>query len=126
MQPEIEQDQGRLFETVTLSPGEIEVFRKPDDLSTAEWAEETVYIPKGATPGKFSFQHVPYIRGVLDITDQPYVREITLCWADRAGKSLTGTLILLRRSTRSTTPGLITYLDEDVGKRVLEENLSPF
>ena len=125
MQAAIDHSQGQLFETLTLYPGEIQVFQKPDDLTTAEWAEEAVYIPRGATPGPFNFQQVPHIRGVLEIADRPYTREITLCWADRGGKSLTGNIILMRRATRSTTAVLITYPDEEVGKRVLRESLRP-
>lgn len=66
------------------------VFLKPPPrLKPSEWAERNVYIPVGnAIPGLIRFDHAPYQREPLDMTENPECNRITLMWGAQVGKTM--------------------------------------
>ena len=64
-------------------------FAPPPTYSPSEWAEKNVHIPIGnAVPGLIKFDHAPYQREPLDLTNDPSIQRITLQWGAQVGKTM--------------------------------------
>ncbi len=67
----------------------LQFLKPPPKLKPSEWAERNVYIPVGnAIPGLIRFDHAPYQREPLDMTENPECNRITLMWGAQVGKTM--------------------------------------
>lgn len=77
-----------------------------------EWIPANVRTPAGCEhDGMIDFSLAPHIRGVLEAWDDPYVREITLCWGSRTQK--TTTLLALAIFAAATTSDRVAIRSGD-------------
>lgn len=79
-------NQSGLNQTISSA---LQFLRPPPNLKPSEWAERNVYIPVGnAIPGLIRFDHAPYQREPLDMTENPECNRITLMWGAQVGKTM--------------------------------------
>lgn len=99
----------------------------PARVSSGEWAEANVTMPKGTeTAGMpFSLAAFPHVDGVLDAFDDPTVRTIVLQWGTRLGK--TTTCLTLMGKTAACQPRNMMFASstKDAAGRVVSSRLYP-
>lgn len=60
----------------------------PDgSLSISKWAENFRYVDRGARPGKWSNDTVPFLTEIMDVVTEPDVREVVLMKSSQVGGS---------------------------------------
>ena len=76
----------------------------PDgSLSISKWAEQYRYVDRGARPGRWSNETVPFLTEIMDAVTEPDVREIVFQKSSQVGGSELAVNIigyLDRKSTR--------------------------
>jgi phage terminase large subunit GpA-like protein len=65
----------------------IQEFQPPPALNTAEWAQEFRHVAQGisAEPGKWRNERVPYLQDIMNATDNPDVKQITVMKSSQVG-----------------------------------------
>jgi len=69
----------------------------PPELSVDQWAEQSIILPRSvaAEPGPLSLDRTPYLREILQATQDPEVEEITMMTSTQMGKTLSLVLTCL-------------------------------
>lgn len=112
-------------ETFVFYPGEKRVFRRRENLSTAQWAAKYRVVTNGPMPGRWRNDAVPYAVEPMDTLDLPWVRRVILMWAPQTSKTQIAFNFLGRRIDQE--PGSCMYVgpDEKVTKRIARKRLIP-
>lgn len=112
-------------ETFVFTPGERRVFRRRENLSTAQWAAKYRVVTSGNMPGRWRNDAVPYAVEPMDTLDLPYVRRVILMWAPQTAKTQVAFNFMGRRIDQE--PGSIMYCgpDEKVTKRIARKRIIP-
>lgn len=98
-----------------------DTYSVPEKSLAAEWIPENIVIPdQTESPGPFDLSLVPYVRGVLELLDDPEVEEIYLRWATRLGKTFTVLSIIAYWGVTQVKP--IGFASSDGGN--LEDNIN--
>ena len=87
--------------TFRFTAAERAAFRYMEDVATAEWAEASIEIPFGGTPGPYKSKLVPYMdapRGPFEAFDEPNVRRIDLVFPPQSSKSLFAHICHLKKA----------------------------
>jgi phage terminase large subunit GpA-like protein len=71
-----------------FSGPEREVFRAKEDLRISQWAEKSIYVPRGAHVGMYRNEFNPYGVDVMDTWRLPHVREVNVCAPPQAMKTI--------------------------------------
>lgn len=71
------------------SDAEFEAWKLPEDLSVSQWADRhRILAPMtSAEPGQWKTDRTPYLRGIMDAFNDPFVEEITIMASTQVGKT---------------------------------------
>ena len=91
-------------------------FRKPEDLTVAEWSEKYGRLPSdSAEPGRYRTDRTPYMREVMNSFTQPDIKRIVVKSAAQIGKALDCLTPI------ATPNGFKLMRDIEVGDKVFDE-----
>ncbi len=90
-------------------------WRPPPTDRLATWCERWVRLPPEltATPGPLRFDRAPYLRGVIDLADDPQVETIALQWGAQLGKTTALLLLLAGVAVLDPSPALLAAPNRD-------------
>lgn len=105
-----------------------ELFKPPERISTARWAEQYRHLPKagGALPGPFRLSITPYLRGILEAYDDPAVHTIVcqksaqVGWTDGVIVNILGKHVHL-----DPCPMIALFPKSGTAKNFTREKLNP-
>ncbi len=120
-------DQAQMFESLAWTTGERAILGMAPEASTAQWGEKKLMVVDGPYEGSsWRISAAPYIQGILDIIDQPWVRLAVFIAASQVGK--TWGLIYLhwaRWAVEDPSPSLLMMADYNSAKLVSLNRLQP-
>ena len=91
-----------------------------------EWCERTVDMSYDLTSrASGPLRLYPYQRDPLAATEDPGVRQISLMWSPRLGKSTIWKMSLLKRLHDGGLAGLIVYPSLDLGRKTNHDTVEP-
>ena len=98
----------------------VDCLRPRPKLSTIEWAEANVWLPRGSEiKGKIRFDLFPHAREPLACFDDDSVRSISLQWAARLGKTVLAQLCLAKTAATNPHPMALADADQRSVERVI-------
>lgn len=93
----------------------------PAEMSTAEWAETYRGVGRGARKGRWSNETAPYLVGIMDAADDPFVREIVVQKPAQSGGTEACNNILGKRIHQAPTEMIYCAEKEDKAKAWTQE-----
>ena len=102
------------------------VLQKPEKLTVSQWAERFRILDESSNfSGKWSNDITPYLVGIMDAFNDPYIEEINLVKSTQLG----GTEALLNMLgwiiMNDPSPTMIVYPTDDLAKRISTDRLKP-
>lgn len=99
---------------------------KPEELTVSQWAEKYRVLDDSSNiSGKWSNGITPYLIGIMDSFNDPYVREIYFCKASQIGGTEALINILCYLIMESPAPAMIVYPSDDLAKDISNDKLKP-
>lgn len=112
---------GRLFKRVIKK-----YLKNMEKLTVSEWAEKYRVLDESSNlSGKWSNDITPYLIGIMDVFNDPFIREIYFCKATQVGGTEALINILGYLITQSPAPSMIVYPSDDLAKDVSNDKLKP-
>ena len=104
--------------------------RQPEDITVSEAAARYRRVTAvDAKPGAWRNDLVPHAAEAMDIFQQPWVKEVWLCWPERTAKTnvMLNCVAAVTRGIRDLTPGNIFWLEpaEDDGGSNVKTKIIP-
>lgn len=100
--------------------------KRPEKLTVSEWAEKYRILSDASYfKGKWSNDITPYLVGIMDAFNDPYIEEINFCKSTQVGGTeamlnMLGWIIL-----QNPSPAMIVYPNDDLAKEVSNERIKP-
>lgn len=99
---------------------------RPEQLTVSEWAEKYRILDESSSlPGKWSNDITPYLKGIMDCFNDPYIQHINFVKSTQVG----GTEAIINATgwiiTKSPAPTMIVYPTDDLAKDVSNDKLKP-
>lgn len=99
---------------------------RPEQLTVSEWAEKyRILDESSALPGRWSNSITPYLVGIMDCFNDPYIEHINFVKSTQVG----GTEALINATgwiiTQNPSPTMIVYPTDDLAKDVSNDKLKP-
>lgn len=100
----------------------------PDRLAPSAWAERwrTLTRRESLITGRWRNDNAPYLAGIMDMTADPRVEELTVVKAGQVGVSEAIRNALGCMAQQDGDPVLIVLPDQHVGEKIFSERLTPF
>ena len=106
----------------------MKAFLPPPQMSTTEWANKYRWLApeQSAKPGKYSTRLTPWVPGMLEALDDPYIREVNcqksaqVAWTDGVWNNYLG-----RRIHLDPCPIVLLFPKEATIKKYLRQKLTP-
>ncbi len=101
--------------------------RPPEKLTVSQWAEKYRILDETSNfKGRWSHAITPYLVGLMDAFNDPYIQEINFCKSTQVG----GTEAMLNMIgwciTENPATMMIVYPSDDLAKEVSEERIQPY
>ena len=112
-------------QTITFTEGERRVFRIPERISTADWADRHRMVVDGGRKSPWRNELSPCAYGVMDALDAPFIREVYVQAAPHTIKTQAFLNYLMRRIDQSPTSAMIAMPDEKLQRRFFKRRLLP-
>jgi len=112
-------------QTITFTEGERRVFRIPERISTADWADRHRMVVDGGRKSPWRNEISPCCVGIMDALDSPFVREVYVQAAPQTVKTQAIFNYLLRRIDQAPTSAMIVMPDEHLQRRFFKRRLIP-
>ena len=98
----------------------------PEKITVSQWAEKYRQLDESSNfSGKWSNDITPYLVGVMDAFNDPYIQEINFCKSTQVG----GTEALINMIgyivTHDPSPTMIVYPNDDLAKDISRDRLQP-
>ena len=111
----------RLFQRVIRK-----AFEKPEQLKVSQWAEKYRVLDDSSNlSGKWSNDITPYLVGIMDAFNDPYIREIYFCKSSQIGGTEALITILCYLIMESPAPAMVVYPSDDLAKDISNDKLKP-
>jgi len=110
---------------ITFTEGERRVFRIPERISTAEWAERHRMVVDGGRKSPWRNDLSPCAVGIMDALDEPFIREVYVQAAPQTVKTQAIFNYLMRRIDQSPTSAMVVMPDEHLQRRFFKRRLIP-
>ena len=110
-------------ETITFTEGERRVFRIPERISSADWADRHRMVVDGGRKSPWRNDLSPCAYGVMEALDAPYIREVYVQAAPQTIKTQAFMNYLLRRIDQSPTSAMVAMPDEKLQRRFFKRRL---
>lgn len=100
--------------------------KKPEKLNVSKWAEKYRVLDESSNfSGKWSNDITPYLVGIMDALNDPYVQEINLCKPTQVGGTeaminMIGWIIM-----NDPAPTMIIYPNDDLAKDTSNDRIKP-
>ena len=112
-------------DTFCFTPSEIRVFRIPEKISTAEWAERHRTVVDGGKKSPWRNEISPCAVGIMDALDLPYVREVYVQAPPQTVKTQAIINYLMRCIDQRPTSAMLVMPDEKLTKRIMRRRFIP-
>ena len=109
----------------SFQPGERRVFRIPENISTAEWAQRHRMVIDGGRKSPWRNELSPCAYGIMDILDKPFIREVYVQAPPQTVKTQTILNYLMRRIDQGPTSAMLVMPDENLTRRIFKRRLLP-
>lgn len=113
---------GRKF---TFKTGERRIFRVPENISTAEWAQRHRMVVDGGRKSSWLNNRSPCAYGIMDALDQPYIREVYVQAPPQTVKTQSILNYLMKRIDQAPTSAMLVMPDEKLTGRIFKRRLLP-
>ncbi|MEN6623618.1 MAG: terminase gpA endonuclease subunit [Smithella sp.] len=110
-------------QTFTFTDGERRVFRIPERISTADWAEKYRMVVDGGRKSPWRNELSPCAVGIMDALDQPFIREIYVQAAPQTVKTQPFINYLMKRIDQAPTSAMVAMPDEKLTRRFFRRRL---
>ncbi len=113
--------------TVKLFMGIIKmILQKPEKISVSQWAEKYRILDESSNfSGKWTHDVTPYLVGIMDAFNDPYIQEINFCKSTQVG----GTEVMLNIIgwiiMEDQAPVMIVYPSDDLAKDISNDRIKP-
>lgn len=113
--------------TVKLFVGIIKmILQKPEKISVSQWAEKYRILDESSNfSGKWTHDVTPYLVGIMDAFNDPYIQEINFCKSTQVG----GTEVMLNIIgwiiMEDQAPVMIVYPSDDLAKDISNDKIKP-
>ena len=99
---------------------------RPEELTVSQWAEKYRVLDDSSNiSGKWSNSVTPYLVGIMDAFNDPYVREMYLCKGSQLGGTEALINILCYLISEDPGPAMIVYPSDDLAKDISNDKLKP-
>jgi len=100
--------------------------KKPDKLTVSEWAEKSRILDEASNfRGRWSNDITPYLAGVMDAFNDPYIQEINFCKPTQVGGTEAMLNMLGWIIVNDPSPTMIIYDSDDLAKDTSNDRLKP-
>lgn len=111
----------RLFQRVIR-----ECLKPREELTVSQWAEQYRVLDESSNlSGKWSNDVTPYLVGIMDTINDPYIREVYLCKASQLGGTEALINMLMYIVQEAPAPTMIVYPSDDLAKDISNDKLKP-
>lgn len=102
------------------------ILERPETLTVSSWAEKYRVLDESSNlSGKWSNSITPYLIGIMDTVNDPYIREIYFCKASQIGGTEALINILCYLIMEEPAPAMIVYPSDDLAKDISNDKLKP-
>ena len=109
-----------------LTSAEIEVLSLRPQTPTPDFAENDFVLVTGTYAGRnFNHDFAPYARGMMEIWDLPWTREMIVAGSSQTVKTTVGYVCISSEMEREPSPTGLGMPDEKVAKRIIKEKAGP-
>ena len=120
------QGEGELFYYDRWYPGQIELFDKQKDLSTADWAETYErWVTISDKPGPWKNENNPALKGLMDLMDYARKLFVLLKGVQTGGTEAAQNFIFKKADTAAGAIGLYVMDSEKKLKRIMNTRIVP-
>lgn len=100
--------------------------KKPEKLSVSQWAEKYRMLDESSNfSGRWSNDITPYLVGIMDAFNDPYIQEINFCKPTQVGGTEAMLNMLGWIITSDPSPTMIVYPSDDLAKDTSNDRLKP-
>lgn len=100
--------------------------KRPEKLTVSEWAEKYRILDETSNfSGRWSNDITPYLIGIMDAFNDPYIQEINFCKPTQVGGTEAMLNMLGWIITQNPSPSMIVYPDDDLAKDTSNDRLKP-
>lgn len=100
--------------------------KRPEELTVSQWAEKYRILDDSSNlSGRWSNDVTPYLVGIMDAFNNPYIREIYFCKSSQIGGTEALINILCYLIMEQPAPAMIVYPSDDLAKDVSNDKLKP-
>lgn len=100
--------------------------KKPEKLTVSQWAEKYRVLDESSNfSGRWSNDITPYLIGVMDTLNDPYIQEINFCKSTQVGGTEAMLNMLGWIVMDDPAPVMIVYPDDDLAKDTSNDRLKP-
>lgn len=102
------------------------ILQKPEKISVSDWAEKYRILDESSNfSGKWTHDVTPYLVGIMDAFNDPYIQEINFCKSTQVG----GTEVMLNIIgwiiMEDQAPVMIVYPSDDLAKDISNDRIKP-
>lgn len=102
------------------------ILQKPEKITVSEWAEKYRILDESSNfSGKWTHDVTPYLVGIMDAFNDPYIQEINFCKSTQVG----GTEVMLNIIgwiiMQDQAPLMIVYPSDDLAKDISNDKIKP-
>jgi phage terminase large subunit GpA-like protein len=112
-------------QTIRFTEGEKRVFRIPERISTADWAEKYRVVVDGGRKSPWRNELSPCAVGIMDALDAPFIREVYVQAAPQTVKTQAIFNYVLKRVDLEPTSAMFAMPDEKLQRRFFKRRLLP-
>lgn len=103
------------------------VLRPPEKITVSQWAEKYRILGESSNlKGRWNHAITPYLVGVMDAFNDPYIQEINLCKSTQVGGTEAMLNMLGWCITENPANAMIVYPSDELGKLVSKSRLRPY
>ena len=100
--------------------------KRPEELTVSQWAEKYRILDDSSNlSGRWSNDVTPYLVGIMDAFNNPYIREIYFCKSSQIGGTEALINILCYLIMEQPAPTMIVYPSDDLAKDISNDKLKP-
>lgn len=97
----------------------LHAFHPIEQCRTLEWCEANIVNQEGRPYDHAAYPHIGAPGGPMDANDDPRVREISLQWATRLGKTFLGQCVTIKNAATNPGPQMFASATEKLAKEVV-------
>ncbi len=103
-----------------------QILKKPEKLSVSKWAEKYRILGENSHfKGQWSNDITPYLAGIMDAFNDPYIQEINFCKSTQVGGTEAMLNMLGWIIMNDPSPVMIVYPTDDLAKEISAERIRP-